>query len=224
MWCRPRVRRASGKHFVQHATERIDVCPSIHFFLAKRLLRRHVGRCAERETGLRKRRSGRFHRSRNAKIRDKRMPVGEQNVLWLDVAMNDTVLVRIRQRVGHLTGVVEGGGDRERTIAPHSRPQGLAIHERHEVVEEPVDLAGIDQRHDVGVVQLRRDLDLAQETVGAERSRKVGVDHFHGDLPVVTRVVRQVHGAHPARAKLTLDLVPPLKGGSQQLDSRTGHA
>lgn len=64
----PRERAPTGEHFVEHDAEGPDVGTAIHRFAA-RLLRRHVGRGAENDAGLRSRdahgrRVGRISRSR----------------------------------------------------------------------------------------------------------------------------------------------------------------
>ena len=41
--------RSAGEHFVRHCPDGIDVGPVIHVWIRRRLLRRHVGRCPQRE-------------------------------------------------------------------------------------------------------------------------------------------------------------------------------
>ena len=67
------------------------------------LLRRHVGRCADRRAGLGQRvalRSVRATRDglRDAEVRHRGAAAREQHVVGLDVAVHDAVAVRIRER------------------------------------------------------------------------------------------------------------------------------
>ena len=57
------------------------------------------------------------------------------------------------------------------------------------------------------MLQARRQLDLGQKPIGAERLGDSGADDLDGDLPRVPNVVREVDGRHPAFAELALDVV-----------------
>ena len=122
-------------------------------------------------------------------------------------------------------GVIECGGDgasdlerllqRQLPLALQALPQGLPLHEGHHVVEQVPGLAGVVQWDDVGMLQPCRDLDLAQEAVGAEAERQVGMQHFDGHRPVVPHVLRQVDGRHAAAPDLAFDGVAVDEGASQ---------
>ena len=58
------------------------------------------------------------------------------------------------------------------------------------------------------------DFDLANEAVGTEYRRKLGLQHLDRDWAMVLAVVGKVHGRHPAAAELALDRVPPGEGGA----------
>ncbi len=62
------------------------------------------------------------------------------------------------------------------------------------------------------VVQLGGDLDLAQESLGAERLGDITPQHLDGYLPPVPDVLRQVHRGHPAGPEFTLDGVAVGEG------------
>ena len=76
----------------------------------------------------------------------------------------------------------------------------------------PPRLARLEQRHDVRVLQLGRDADLAQESLGADRGGDVGIEHLDGDLPLVAAVPREVDVRHAAAAELPLDDVAVAEG------------
>jgi hypothetical protein len=72
--------------------------------------------------------------------------------------------------------------------------------------------AAVVQRQDRGVLQLRRQLDLAQESIGAEGGREVGAQHLDRHLPVVLEVLREIHRPHAAASQLPLQAVAVAKG------------
>ena len=57
------------------------------------------------------------------------------------------------------------------------------------------------------MLQARRQLDLGQKRIGAERLGDFGADDLDRDLPRVPNVLREVDGRHPAFAELALDVV-----------------
>src|SRR5437588_3693325 len=62
-------------------------------------------------------------------------------------------------------------------------------------------------REDVGMIERGRDLDLAQEALGAERYAEIGSQHLHGDLAVVFQVFGEMDGGHPPLAQRALQAV-----------------
>jgi hypothetical protein len=91
----------------------------------------------------------------------------------------------------------------------------------------------------VGMLEPRRGLDLAQETVAAERGAQFRVQDLDGDVPVVPDVMGQVDRGHAVRAELALHAVAPgerrgealhgcahvtaIPPGVPSLDVATGH-
>jgi hypothetical protein len=55
------------------------------------------------------------------------------------------------------------------------------------------------------MLELGRDLDLAEESLRPNDRRQIGSEHLHRDQAVVLQVLRQGHGGHPAGTELTLD-------------------
>ena len=113
--------------------------------------------------------TGLAQRPGDAEVGHQRVPAAEQDVLRLDVAMDDALPVGVGQRVGDLARDLQRVLHRELGLARQAVPQRLALDVGHDVVEEAVGLARVVQRQDVGMAQVGRDLDLAQEPLGAER-------------------------------------------------------
>jgi hypothetical protein len=67
--------------------------------------------------------------------------------------------------------------------------------------------AGVEQRQDVRVLELRRCLDFLDEAVPAEDSGQLGLQDFDRDFAIVPEVFREVDGGHAAGAELALDSV-----------------
>ncbi len=178
---------------------------------------------------------GAAHRARDAEVGHQRVPALQQDVFRLDIAVNELVLVRIGQRIGHLARDAERLVHGQLPLPPQAVAERLALDIRHHVVEEPVRLARIVEREDVRVPQPRRDPDLPQETLGPERSRQLGPQHLQRHRPPVPRVLCQVDHCHPARPQLTQDQIARRQrrldalerrrhrvAGSMRLRSRSG--
>ena len=105
--------------------------------------------------------------------------------------------------------------DGELPLALEARAKRLAFDVRHHVVQQAVRLAGVEQRQQVRVLQVRRDLDLAQESLGAEHRGELRLEHLDRDVAVVLEVVREVDRRHAARAELALDAVAVGEGGRE---------
>jgi len=73
------------------------------------------------------------------------------------------------------------------------------------------------------VLQARRQRDLGQKPIGAERLGDFGANGLDGDLPRVPNVVREVNGRHPAFAELALDVVAAREAAPEHVMG-LGHA
>ena len=88
----------------------------------------------------------------------------------------------------------------ERALALHERRQRLAGHELHDEVGEVVVLAVVEDRRDVGVVEVG-----GVERLAAEAPREdlllvgAGTQHLDGDRPREHVVVGRPHVAHASR-------------------------
>ena len=73
------------------------------------------------------------------------------------------------------------------------------------------------------MLQVRRDADLAQKSLGAEHRAQLRIENLERDAPIVLDVASQVYGRHPAATNFTVEEV----GGSEgalQLIGNCGHA
>ena len=80
-------------------------------------------------------------------------------------------------------------------------------------VAEPTDPpARVQEREDVGMLQLGGDFDLAEEAVFTQRRGELRPEYLHRDPAVVLHVLGEVDGGHPPTAELALDRVIARKG------------
>jgi len=121
--------------------------------------------------------------------------------------MDDPGCVRYRQGFRDLDGQAKRLPEWH-TVAAHGVAQSLAdkVLLHHEV--DTTLLPDVEDRRDMRVIQGGR-----RPCLPLEPSQSIGVlgelrrKHLDGYLPVQARVLREVHLAHPASAKLFVDLV-----------------
>jgi hypothetical protein len=125
--------------------------------------------------------------------------------------MDHPAFMRGCERIGNLSSDLNGIGDRELFLPRKPGAEGFADHVRHDVVQQAGSLAGIMERKNVRMAESGCDLDLAQETLGAQRHGDIWGKHLDGDASSVFSVIREVDSPHPAPTKLALDLVTPAE-------------
>ena len=129
--------------------------------------------------------------------------------------MNDLLPMRVVQRRRNGARDLHGLFERELMLAFEALPQRLALDERHHVIQQVVGLAGVVHRHDVRMLQATGDLDLAQESLGAEALGEMRVKHFERDRTVMADVLRAVHRRHAAATDFMRDVVAARERGPQ---------
>ena len=142
-------------------------------------------------------------------VRDLRAPVPvEQDVLRLDVAVDEPLVVREREPARDLQPQL----DRlTRAQRPSLRHQLLQVHPVHVFEDDelaPILLAPVDHRDDVRVSQLRDGARLAAEALDVVVvPRELLVQDLQRDRPFEQAVVRAVDARHAARADELLELI-----------------
>jgi hypothetical protein len=94
------------------------------------------------------------------------------------------VFVRVREGARHVAQHVDRLPRRDGSAGAAIDEPGaerLALDVGHRVVRHPTGRAGREDRHDVGVLQARRQADLAREPLGRELVRQVWRERLHDD-------------------------------------------
>ena len=97
--------------------------------------------------------------------------------------------------------------DRQLLLASSRARERLAFDERHDVVQQAVARARIEQREEVRVLEIRGDSDLAQESLDAEHGAELRIEDLERDEAVVLEIAREEDRRHAAATDLTLDRV-----------------
>ena len=176
----------------------------------RRLFRRHVRRRAERGSGDGERGGEGLVAARgadrlgDAEVRDRRAPRREQHVVGLDVAMGDTVLVRIGERACDVAEDPHGLTDAHRPLT-EPLAQRIAVHVRHREPGESVRVPRGEHGDDMRVLELRSEEDLAAEALDGDPREEFGCEHLDDDAAVERALARQIRARHPATAQLTFE-------------------
>ena len=141
----------------------------------------------------------------------------QQDVLGLDVAVHDIVMMRVVERTRDLPGDRQRLVDAELFVTLQAVAQRFSPHVRLHVPQKTVGLPRIDQGENVGVIEPRGDLDFIDESFGAELRGDLGPQHLERDLAVVLPLAREIDGRHPARADLSLNVVTGGEGRREAL-------
>ena len=104
---------------------------------------------------------------RDPEVGEQRPPRGrvDQDIVRLHVAMHHAARMRVVQRLADIAQHPAGGVRVERAARRDTPRQRFPRHVRHREEHEPVHLAHGEDRHDVGMRQLRHGPRLAQEPV-----------------------------------------------------------
>ena len=185
----------------EHTAKRVHVRPSVGRLVGDLLRRRVVDR------------PGKMRRSARIDIGIARQPEVRQiavlapalrrheDVRGLDVPMHETPLVRGVERLADLRAQLERPNRLQRPLTPEQRREILTLDEAHRDPQLTVRLPRRVHRHDVGVVERRRQPSLTQEPLPETPiSRQLRRDQLQRHPPVEPQVVRQIHDAHPATA------------------------
>ena len=199
------VRHAADQHLVEDDAEAVQIRASIQL-LAARLLGAHVVRRAHHRAGARHARR-RIIGAGDAEIGQRRGAViAQQDVVGLDVAVDETLLLRVVDRAGDFARHAQGEGDRAwRAVLAQHRTAGKIFHRHVVIVAAAADIVDAD---DVAMMQARGDLGLAQEALAKIRIDQQGRRHdLQRDFAIHRFLDRQIHRGHAAAAKLAQQAV-----------------
>ena len=130
--------------------------------------------------------------------------------------------VRIVERRRHLDRDLDRLADGQLPLVVHPVAQRLAGHERHDVEQVAVRLAGIEEREDMGVLEVGGELDLGQEALGPDHGRQLGPEDLKRHAPVVPDILGQVDRGHTPGADLPVKAVAVGQGGLEPAEE-LGH-
>ena len=79
----------------------------------------------------------------DTKVRNHRQTRRQEDILRLHIAMNEPLLVRIRERATNLPRNADRFWNRKRTVLREAGPQRFTGHKWHHIIEEPIDFTGL---------------------------------------------------------------------------------
>jgi hypothetical protein len=127
--------------------------------------------------------------------------------------MDDVLAMRIVERGRDGESVTDCFVDGQLILACEPLTQRLPLDVRHHVVEKSLDLAGIEQRENVGMIEAGDDFDLAEKALWPDGFSQSGVKNLQRDDALVFGILRQADSSHAAPTELAVDGVR----GSEQL-------
>ena len=158
------VRRVADQHLVCHRAQRIHVGARVDQSVTRRLLGPHVLRRADRHARCRDPRAAGVRDCQcDAEVGNQRLPLVQQDVLGLEIAVDHAVPVRVVQCAAYRDRDANCLVDRQLSLAIEPMAKALAIDDGHDVEQDSVGLPGVEQRQQVWVLQRRRDANLTQE-------------------------------------------------------------
>ena len=129
--------------------------------------------------------------------------------------MYDSCLMCVCKRGRDLAENANSFGNGKLAGLRQSRAQRVAADERHCVIRKPVGFPGGKEWHDVRMLELSGELDLAAESIDADGRRHFGWQNFHHDLSAESGFVRNEHARHAAAPELVLEDERVAKRGLQ---------
>ena len=124
-------RNVAGHHLVHDQSQRIEIAAVIDRS-AFDLFGRHVARRADKSTAAGHAHFRGLERSGEAKIGNEHLIVfADQDIVWLEVAMDDAFGMRGVEGVAHLPGKFEAAVERQRAFLFQDSVEVFAVHESH---------------------------------------------------------------------------------------------
>ena len=201
----PVERRTPCQQLIEQAAERVEIRASIDVRLAKRLLGTQIQWRPDHDAGGRETfaalRGIHGDGAGYTEVREQRAARMAEHVFRLEVAVDDSLAVRVREgfrKIGH-----DGYGirDGQSVLAVEPMPQRLALYQWHHEKHAVAGGARVEQRQNRRMDEPRGDADLEQEAIAIEVAGAVGVEHLDGNVAAEDAVVRPPHGRHSAAAE-----------------------
>ena len=210
--------RLAGQHLIRHDAQRVEIAAGVEVTIARGLLGRHVRRRADGHAGGREPRclATVARGAGNAEVGHQRAPVDtvQQDVVGLDITMNDTAGVRVRQRIGHFMQCTSDVVDRQRTALLQSGGEVVAVDAGHHEKDEIADFVDRINRDNIRMAQLCGRFRLAQEArpdVAPERQlRRQQLDSHE---PFEALVAGPIDDAHATATDFLVQFI----GGTERL-------
>jgi hypothetical protein len=117
-------------------------------------------------------------------------------------AVNHPVSVRVVERARHRCRDPHSLIRRELALAPQPATQRLPFDVGHHVEEEAFGFPRVEERQEMRVLQVGRELDLSEESLPAQHSPQLRAEHLECDLSVVAKMWRR------SRARYTIAMPP----------------
>src|SRR5207244_4938780 len=148
---------------------------------------------------------------------------GEEQILGLDVAMDDAVLVGILERPGGIGGDPKRVLDRELSLTIQPVAETLPFDEGHGEPQLTGGVTRVEDGEDVRVLEPGGQLDLALEAFRSEGGGQLRVEHLERDRPLVLEIEGEIDDGHAAAPELALEHVAVPEGVGQQRRGDFGH-
>src|SRR5689334_16012905 len=205
----PGERRFPDKHLVKNAAEAVQITAAINRLIAQQLLGAHVSRGTwPSHAGSRQLLDARnVDNARDAKIGNDGVACRQKNVLRFDVAMHHALRVSVGQGVADLACNANRRIDFELPLSLDSRAQSFATDERHEVVQQRLDVPRVVKWKNVGVLESCQEPDFANESQLTGLRVRIAVQHLDGDLAIVPLIARNVDSCEGSLSDLALDFI-----------------
>ena len=195
---------AAGQHFDQDQPRGVDVRLRADDLLVH-IFRRHVGRRAAEALLVLGARILDPHG--DAEVHDARRAAGiEQDVRGLEVAVDDALRMRLRQRIDDLPHQLSRLQRLDRPVGLEHLVEAATLDILENQIGIATLLAGIENRHDIGMAQLADRTRLGQQR---RRGLRIAAGKMHGldrHLALQLRVPCQIDDALRAASQLAANL------------------
>src|SRR5688572_18425665 len=117
------------------------------------------------------------------------------------------MVVGVVESICHRCGNVDRFIERELSFTLETRPQRLALDERHHVKQDPLGVAAVEKRQEIRVLKPGSNADLSEEAVSSEHRAELGVQDLESNVTVGLEIAREIHRGHPAFADQAFDVI-----------------